>query len=135
MPDLILSDEKSYDVEISYWKEKLQGAGHVVMPTDFTKTGSVKNTIASFEFNIEQQLVAKLGQLSEEQEVSLFNTLLATYKVLLYRYSNQEDICVGNIPDNAVKNELTNSGNPAFNTLVLRSSTNGEELFIGLLNG
>ena len=133
MPDLILSDEKSYDVEISYWKEKLRGAGHVVMPTDFTKTGSVKNTITSFEFNVEQQLVAKLGQLSEEHEVSLFDTLLTTYKVLLYRYSSQEDICVGTIPDNAVKNELTNSGNPAFNTLALRSSTNGEELFADLL--
>src|SRR5579862_4407250 len=117
MPDLILSDEKSYDVEISYWKEKLQGAGHLAMPTDFTKTGSVTSIITSFEFDIEQQLVAKLSQLSEEQEVSLFDTLLTAYKVLLYRYSTQEDICVGTIPDNPSKNELTNPGNPAFNML------------------
>lgn len=133
MPDLILSDEKSYDVEISYWKEKLQGAGHVVMHTDFTKTGSVKSTIASFEFTLEQQLVAKFNQLSEELEVSLFDTLLTAYKVLLYRYSSQEDICVGNIPDIPVENELTKSSDPAFNTLALRSTVNGEDQFIDLL--
>src|SRR6185312_6445969 len=112
MPELILSDEKSYDVEISYWREKLQGAGHLVMPADFTKTSSTKNENASFEFTIGSQLVAELNQLSDKHKVTLFDALLTTYKVLLYRYSGQEDICVGNIPDNPIKNELTNSDDP-----------------------
>jgi len=133
MPELILSDEKSYDVEISYWREKLQGAGHVAMPADFTKTNATRNENASYKFVVDSKLVAKVNQLSGAQDVALFDTLLAAYKVLLYRYSNQEDICVGNIPDNPVKNELTNSDDPLFNTLALRSNIIGEELFSELL--
>ena len=44
-----------------------------------------------------EKLKKQLSKFSDDQKVSLFVILLSAYKVLLYRYSSQDDICVGNV--------------------------------------
>ncbi|MFB9844545.1 non-ribosomal peptide synthetase [Mucilaginibacter ginsenosidivorans] len=132
MLDLILSDEKSYDVEIGYWKEKLQGAAPVLLTTDFSRTSAAGGNNASFEFTIDKKIIEKLGAFGEKPDAELFANLLAAFKVLLYRYSNQEDICVGNIIVRKVENE--NPGDAALNVLALRDSLTGEDAYNDFLN-
>lgn len=132
MLDLILSDEKSYDVEIGYWKQKLQGAAPVVLTTDFSRTSAANRNNASFKFTIDAGLVERLRSLRENTDNELFANLLATFKVLLYRYSNQEDICVGNIITQKMDADDTETGR--INMVALRDTLNGEDLFSDLLN-
>ncbi|MDB5005792.1 MAG: amino acid adenylation protein [Mucilaginibacter sp.] len=42
-------------------------------------------------------------QLSDSNSAHLQNILLAAYKALLYRYSNQKDICIGIVNDNKLR--------------------------------
>ena len=132
MLDLILSDEKSYDVEICYWKEKLQDAAPVVLITDFSRASAGKKNNASLKFVIDQKIVEQFNALNESSRVDLFANLLAAYKVLLYRYSNQEDICVGNIITQKADTGDTEAGR--INILALRDSMNGEDVYADLLN-
>jgi len=133
MPQLILSDEKSHEVEIAYWKEKLQGAGPVVIPADFARTASISNQITFSEFSIENEISGKLNDLAQSLNCGLFDILHTAFTVLLYRYSNQEDITLGCIAGIASKEELIKDNNATETLFAIRNSTNGEELFADLL--
>ncbi|MFI5162555.1 MAG: amino acid adenylation domain-containing protein, partial [Sphingobacteriales bacterium] len=119
MQDTILPDEKTYDVEIGYWKNQLQGVSPLLLTTDFNRTTATANSISAIKFAIDANLTQQVDALAKEQDADTFAVLLAAFKVLLYRYSSQEDICVGN--------------NTASNLLTLRSNITGEDLFSDLL--
>jgi non-ribosomal peptide synthetase component F len=46
-------------------------------------------------FHVDRELAGQLQKLARQQGATVFMTLLAAFKVLLHRYSAQEDICVG----------------------------------------
>ena len=60
-------------------------------------------------------------------------TLLAAFKVLLYRYSGQEDICIGTTVAGRPQQELEGLIGFFINTLALRSQVRGEMPFAELL--
>ena len=60
-------------------------------------------------------------------------TLLAVFKVLLYRYSGQEDICVGTTVAGRNQQELEGLIGFFINTLALRSQVKGDMRFTALL--
>ena len=51
-------------------------------------------------------LLEKLKKLSQGQGVTLFMTLLAAFKVLLYRYTGQTDFAVGSPIANRTRSEV-----------------------------
>lgn len=106
---------------IEYWKKRLDGITHVNLPVDYKSPASSSNFEVTAVYDIKKELKNQLESLSNEQGVTLFMTLLAVLKVLLYRYSSQEDICV------ATPTALF------ANTLVLRTILNGDEPFDLLL--
>lgn len=63
----------------------------------------------------------------------MFMTLLAAFNVLLYRYSNQEDICIGTPIANRNRVEIESLIGFFVNTLVLRSDLSGKPSFHNLL--
>src|SRR5436309_3557572 len=103
MSNLVLSDSEPFELEIIYWKKKLQGVTPLHLSTDYARPAVQSGIKASVEFSIGKDIYSKLALLSEEQQVPLFSTLLSVFKVLLYRYSSQEDICVGSIVDCTVE--------------------------------
>src|SRR4030088_1433281 len=78
-------------------------------------------------------LSAELIDLSQQQGATLYMTLLTAFKVLLYRYSGQEDICVGTPVAGRNQQELEELIGFFINTLALRSQVSGEQSFTGLL--
>src|ERR1700754_1178480 len=97
MSNLTLSESAPFDLEIDYWKDKLSGVKPLNLFTDYERSKiQSRNNKASVEFLINEKLNKQLRQFSDRRKVTLFVTLLSVYKVLLYRYSGQEDICVGN---------------------------------------
>src|SRR4030088_2195589 len=78
-------------------------------------------------------LSAELIDLSQQQGATLYMTLLTAFKVLLYRYSGQEDICVGTPVAGRNQQELEGLIGFFVNTLALRSQVRGDMSFNGLL--
>jgi amino acid adenylation domain-containing protein len=83
---------------LAYWKEQLAGAEAVLeLPADHprplhrTYNGSLQT------FALPKGLTDALKNLSRQEGVTLFNTLLAAFNILLYRYSGREDMLLGTV--------------------------------------
>ncbi len=118
-------------VEIDYWKNMLRGAKPLNLFTDCARIDNQHiNNKASVELIIDETINSKLMRLSAQYHVPLFVTLLAAYKVFLYRYTTQEDICVGSIALNPNQTEQIDND---INSLVFRTEIIGSNSFITLL--
>ena len=119
--------------KINYWKQKLDGSTPIQLPTDFSRPPVQSSKGAHIVFTVDKELAAQLKKLSQQQGTTLYMTLLSTFKVLLYRYSGQQDICVGTSIASREQQALEGLIGFFVNTLVLRDEVNGESRFIDLL--
>ncbi|OQM44151.1 hypothetical protein B6A27_18260, partial [Anoxybacillus sp. UARK-01] len=88
--------EKEIEKYINFWKEKLSGAPELLVLPSKKRRPKVQSFEGStYAFNIPTQLINKLTNLSNKEGTTLYMTLLAGWKTLLYRYSGQEDIVIG----------------------------------------
>ena len=82
---------------------------------------------------ISKSLTAALRTLSKNNGVTLFMTLLAAFKTLLYRYTGQEDLVLGSPIAGRRRVEIENLIGLFINTLVLRTDLSGNPSFRELL--
>ena len=111
------------DKQLSYWKKQLSGTEPLQLPADFQRPAMQSKNAASYAFVIKPEILEQLHILSRKQDATLFMTLLAVFKVLLSRYSGQEDICIGTSIAGRVQQETENLIGFFVNTLALRSHT------------
>lgn len=128
-----LSTAEIFNTQLSYWKLKLGDLAPLEFPTDFPRPAlqSLRGSVETFE--IDAVSSRKLYELGKETGTTLFMTLLAAFKVLLYRYTSQSDICVGTPIAGRLQQETEGLIGFFINTLALRSDVNGDEDFISLL--
>jgi amino acid adenylation domain-containing protein/thioester reductase-like protein len=120
--------------QLNYWKEKLSGNLPVLeLPADRPRPAIQTNNGATQSFTLSPSLTAALKNLSQQEGVTLFMTLLAAFKVLLHRYIQQDDILVGTPIANRNRSETEGLIGFFINTLVLRSNLAGKPTFKQLL--
>ena len=120
--------------ELSYWKERLKGAPEVTeLLTDYPRPAVQNFQGASEPVVISKSLTEALKTLSKKQGVTLFMTLLAAFKTLLYRYSGQEDLVLGSPIAGRIRGDIENLIGLFINTLVLRTDLSGNPTFRELL--
>ena len=119
--------------KLDYWKTKLAGLATLGLPSDYSRPAiqSLRGSVLHFE--IDKALSMQLQALSQQQGATLYMTLLATFNVLLYRYSGQEDICVGTTVAGRPQQELEGLIGFFVNTLALRNQVDGNMTFKTLL--
>ena len=88
---------------------------------------------ASAPFALPPALSAALAELSLREGVTLFMTLLATFQVLLARYSGQTDIVVGTPIANRTRPEIEPLIGCFVNSLALRADLRGNPRFRDVL--
>jgi acyl carrier protein len=121
------------DAKLNYWKKKLEGVSSLQLPADYARPAVQSTRGAIAGFRIDNDISAQLQQLSQQQGTTLFMTLLAVFKVLMHRYSGQQDICVGSPIANREQVELEGLIGFFVNTLALRSEVMGDAAFTELL--
>jgi amino acid adenylation domain-containing protein len=119
---------------LSYWKQQLQGAPPLLeLPLDHPRPTIQTFTGAKHSQHLCQPLSQSLKTLSQNQGVTLFMTLLAAFKVLLYRYTGTEDIVVGSPVAGRNRSEVEPLIGFFINTVVLRTHLDGNPSFRELL--
>ena len=125
--------DKALEAQLHYWKQALADAPPLLLPYDKDRQPLQSFRGTKYYFRIGEELTRRLQVLSDHEQVTPFMTLLAVFKILLYRYSGQEDICVGTSvsgrPDEAAEKLI----GFFINTLVLRSEPDGNVPFTGFL--
>lgn len=119
--------------KLDYWRRQLEGVSALELPTDHVRPLTVSTRGATLVYHIDKELVDLLRTLSQRQGVSLFMTLLAGFKALLYRYSGQRDICVGSPIAGRQQQETEGLVGFFINTLALRSDLSGDPTIAQLL--
>ncbi|REJ44215.1 MAG: amino acid adenylation domain-containing protein [Microcystis flos-aquae TF09] len=120
--------------QLDYWQKQLAGAPALLsLPTDRPRPNQQSFAGGHLPFSLSLELTEKLTQLTQEQGVTLFMTLLTAYAVLLYRYTEQEDILIGTPIANRNRSELEGLIGFFVNTLVLRIDLSGKPNFNQLL--
>ncbi|WP_343746041.1 amino acid adenylation domain-containing protein [Chitinophaga sp.] len=127
-----LTDE-ALGQKLDYWKRQLQDVSLLQIPADFRRPAVQRNDGATFQYVLNKTLSSKIKQLSLDNGASLFMTLLAAFKVLLYRYCGQTDICVGCSAAGRQQQELEGLIGFFINTLALRSDLSGAPAFTTFL--
>ena len=80
----------------AYWSELYSGDVPVLhLPTDYIRPSARGFAGATMHFTLDKQKSAGLKQLASQTESTLYMVLLASYTLLLSKYSGQEDIIVG----------------------------------------
>lgn len=124
-----------YHAEKEFWKTKLAAPLPVLeLPLDFKRPITASHSGGTFPFEFNQNEICHLKNYAKEQGVSLFNLILAAFKVTLCRFTNQDDIIVGT-PVRARNNpRLLNTIGYFVNTIALRSPIALEKSFETILH-
>ncbi|MBD2690475.1 non-ribosomal peptide synthetase [Anabaena catenula] len=119
---------------LAYWKQKLGAALPVLkLPYTQNQAATPSNQAGVQTFSLSAELSEALKTLSRQENVTLFMTMVAALKTLLYRYTGQDDIVIGT--DVANRNRGETEGLIGFfvNLLVLRTDISGYPTFRELL--
>ncbi len=121
--------------QLEYWKQQLANSPPVIeLPTDRPRPPAMTYSGIRQYLELPQDLTEALKALSQRQNVTLYMTLLAAFKILLYRYSGQSDIIVGSPIANRNCAETEDLIGVFVNTLVLRTDLEGNPSFLELLS-
>ncbi len=119
---------------LEYWTQRLRDAPAVLeLPSDFPRPAVQTQHGARECAPLAQELVVGLEQLGRREGTTLFMTLLAAFKVLMLRYSGQEDVVVGSPIAGRNRLELETLIGCFVNTLALRTDLSGNPTFRDLL--
>ncbi len=122
------------DRQLSYWKAQLTGSPPLLdLPTDRPRPALKTSRGASISFQFPEKLSQEILELSRKEGVTTYMLLLAIFQTLLYRYSGQDDICVGSAIANRTRPEIEDLIGFFVNTLVLRADLSDEPNFRELL--
>ncbi len=125
-----LQDE-TLEKQLSYWKKRLEGElPRLELDTDRERLAQQTFKGAAVSFAISPGTATALKSLCRNEGVTMFMALLAAFKVLLYRYTGQEDILVGSAVANRDRTEFENIIGCFINTQVLRSDLSGNPTFL-----
>src|SRR3989339_881025 len=118
-----------------YWLKQLGGELPVLdLPTDKPRPAVQTYDSHTESLVISRELTAKLRELANKNDVTLFVLLLAVFKVLLSRITGQEDIIVGTFATNRDQSELENILGIMVNSIALRTNLGNNPSFSELLS-
>lgn len=119
---------------LSYWRQQLEGAPPVIeLPTDYARPATQKYEGERVSVTLPPSLSLALKKLSQQENVTLFMTLLTGFKILLRRLTGQDDIVVGTPMVNRNRVEIEHLIGYFLNNLVLRTDLSGDLTFRSLL--
>ncbi|NOQ24119.1 MAG: amino acid adenylation domain-containing protein [Bacteroidales bacterium] len=116
---------------LSYWKPQLKGRVQVIeMPEDTKRVAIHIFKAGEYTFDLPEQLTKSLYEYASTHNFSIDVILLGFYKLLLGRYTNQEEIVVGTNVEGRDNDLTKHLVGPISNLIVLRSFIDFEEDFI-----
>lgn len=120
------------EADLKFWKNKLSGdLPQLNLPIKQKRSTNYQGEI--HKSLISKALKEKLISLAQENEVTMFTLMLASFKVLLSKYSEQTDIIVGSPFSNRDQKSIEKLVGFFNETLVLRTEVSAEKSFNQLL--
>ncbi|GAA0894239.1 hypothetical protein GCM10009122_39190 [Fulvivirga kasyanovii] len=118
-----------------FWLSQFEGEIPVLdLPTDFPRKKVKTYTGEKISFALDKDISQALRSMGQEHGATLFMTLVASVKALLYKYTGQNDIIIGTPIAGRNHEDLEGQIGFFLNTLALRTAFNAENNFGDLLD-
>jgi amino acid adenylation domain-containing protein len=118
----------------TYWLQQFAGELPVLeMPSDKVRPPIKSYNGSIVDAGIPDNVVTRLRSLCQEKDATLFMGLLSVVNILLYSYSEQEDIIIGTPVAGRGHIDLEDQIGFYINTLALRTRFNGTDSFHDVL--
>ena len=122
------------DVLLGYWKQQLGGnLRELQIPLDYPRGASPSRKGASQKLVLPKELTQQIKLLSRQNKVTLFVFLLAAFKVLLHRYTEQDDLFLCSPVANRNHQQIKGLIGYFVNLLILKTDLSGNPSFQELL--
>jgi amino acid adenylation domain-containing protein len=121
------------DAHVAYWREQLEHVPILQLATDRPRPPMPSFRGATVPLQLSGALLDGLRTLGRNERATVFMTLLAGFKALLFRYTGQPDVVVGAPVAGRARAELEPLIGFFVNTLVLRTDLSGNPTFRELL--
>ncbi len=123
-------ESEHVEVERAYWMQQLQDPPVLMLPCDHPRPAKPTFEGGHATLTLSPTLTRKIYALCRQRGATLYMVMLATFKVLLARYSGQDDICVGTSIANRPRPETAHLIGFLVNTLVMRTRLTGDPAFL-----
>ncbi|MGD1704143.1 non-ribosomal peptide synthetase [Dapis sp. BLCC M229] len=118
-----------------YWQEKLGDELPILeLPTSFSRPSMRTYNGNALKSTIDSELNQKIQQLAKTLEVKQEEIILAVFKVLLYRYTGEEDILVGLLQNREKQTSFAEVVGNFTNITVVRNLVSDNIKFTDFLN-
>jgi thioesterase domain-containing protein/aryl carrier-like protein len=117
----------------AYWKSQLADLPVLRLPIARPRTTETGFPGAALRFELNQSLVRAVKIRCMREQGTFFNVLLASFLMLLSRYSGQQDFAVGTVSAGRSHPEFEEMPGYFLNTIVLRTDLSGRPGFQELL--
>jgi amino acid adenylation domain-containing protein len=124
-----LTDE-ALAADIAYWESHPRGTADLLeLPTDHRRPAAQSHHGALHSFTIDATLSARLKEACAREGATLFMGLMATFQILLSRYSGSQDIAVGTPVAGRNDPDLAHIVGCFVNTVVMRTDLSDDGSF------
>jgi len=118
------------DRQLSYWRKVLDRApSHLALPFDRPRPALQTLNGATRAVNFDAELVVRLRGVAREFDTTLYVVFMAAYKLVLSKWSQQKDLCVGMPVAGRTRAEVEGLIGFFVNTLVIRTQFTGNPSF------
>ncbi len=126
---------KVLESQLDYWKKQLKNAPPVLKLLAARQSFQTQTSSnAMYASVLVQNLTDDLKRFGQKEKVSLFMILLTAFKVLIYRYSGQEDLVVGTAASSRNRYETESLIGCFINLLALRTNLSGNPSLLELVH-
>jgi amino acid adenylation domain-containing protein/FkbM family methyltransferase len=87
--------KKQMNEHLEYWINQVRDVSPLELSTDFERPKLQSNKAASLECIIDPSVAGQLKGFSASHGATMFMTLIGAFRLLMYRYTGQNDICIG----------------------------------------
>ncbi len=122
------------NIQKQYWLSQFRGDIPVLeFPTDYSRPGIKTYSGDIWAITLDPKLSSDLNELSKENNLSLFITLITICNVLLFKYTKQTDIVIGSPTAGRNHRDIENQIGFYLNTIALRARFDPSNTFMMLL--
>ncbi|WP_299315822.1 non-ribosomal peptide synthetase [uncultured Aquimarina sp.] len=128
-------NEQVINEQLGFWENKFKDfSNDLSLPLDYDRPLTATTKGGTIEHMFSLEFSEKLRQFSEEQKVSLFITMITAFKIVLSKFSNHKDVCVGTAVANRHHKEFEEVLGMIVNTIPLRTVLDGNQSLVAVLN-
>ncbi|MCK9395481.1 MAG: amino acid adenylation domain-containing protein [Methylobacter sp.] len=120
--------------QLNYWKTRLSGElSALSLPCDYPRPAKQSFNGAGYELRLASDLTEKTRELAKSLRVNLSVLFLGVFKLLLHRYSGDDDILVGMPTLGRPESRFDQAIGYFVNMVVIRSRVSGQQEVAGFL--